>query len=239
MGSKPFPGRVTGLAIAGDLLVASDDAGVLTLATMLGDTTCVIWDVSALSGFSAVTPVTQVVASVGAATGNSASGAPPGGGSFLIVPVHTLYGHDQPVTCVSLSTELDLAVSGSQDGTVNVHTVQEGRYIRTLRPQDEGLQLEQERHAVHVFSVNGRALGSKPFPGRVTGLTIAGDLLVASDDAGVLTLATMLGLRPVYDLPLHVPVQSVVVTQGSSHLLVPLRDGRLMVLGLPGPSALF
>jgi len=39
-------------------------------------------------------------------------------------------------------------------------------------------------------------------------------------------------LRPSFDLPLHVPIQSVVVTQGNSHLLAPLRDGRLMVLGI-------
>jgi hypothetical protein len=43
-------------------------------------------------------------------------------------------------------------------------------------------------------------------------------------------------LRPVFDLPLHVPVQSVVISQGCTHLLAPLRDGRLMVLGLPGMS---
>ena len=35
-------------------------------------------------------------------------------------------------------TELDVAVSGSKDGLVNVHTVENGQYIRALYPIDKG-----------------------------------------------------------------------------------------------------
>jgi hypothetical protein len=34
-----------------------------------------------------------------------------------------LCGHDKTVSCVALSVDLDTAVSGSEDGTVNVYTV--------------------------------------------------------------------------------------------------------------------
>jgi neurobeachin-like protein 1/2 len=44
-------------------------------------------------------------------------------------------------------------------------------------------------------------------------------------------------LRPTFDLPLHVPIQSVVVAQGNSHFLAPLRDGRLMVLGIAAANS--
>lgn len=40
-------------------------------------------------------------------------------------------------------------------------------------------------------------------------------------------------LRPVYDVPLHVPVQTIVVTPSNTHLLLPLRDGNLVVVGVP------
>jgi neurobeachin-like protein 1/2 len=60
---------------------------------------------------------------------------------MLIQPLHTLYGHDLPVTCVSIVTELDMAVSGSSDGSVNVYTLHEGHFLRTLRPPN-GLDLE-------------------------------------------------------------------------------------------------
>jgi neurobeachin-like protein 1/2 len=76
----------------------------------------------------------------------------------LIQPVHTLYGHDLPVSCVAIVTELDLAVSGSSDGSVNVYTVHEGHYLRTLRPPD-GLDLEVtfltvSEHGHIAFSTN-------------------------------------------------------------------------------------
>jgi hypothetical protein len=49
----------------------------------------------------------------------------------------------QVVTCVGIITELDMAVSGSQDGTVNVHTIHEGQFVRTLEPVGcNGLDLE-------------------------------------------------------------------------------------------------
>ncbi len=52
-------------------------------------------------------------------------------------PLQTLYGHDSEVMCVDISTELDLAVSGGQDGTCLLHTVRQGRYMLTLRPRED------------------------------------------------------------------------------------------------------
>mmetsp|Transcript_15598 Transcript_15598/g.23502 ORF Transcript_15598/g.23502 Transcript_15598/m.23502 type:complete len:2359 (+) Transcript_15598:1-7077(+) len=47
-------------------------------------------------------------------------------------PAHVLYGHDDAVTSVSVSTELDVVVSGSEDGTVIVHSLREGSYTRSI-----------------------------------------------------------------------------------------------------------
>ncbi|XP_063234189.1 neurobeachin-like protein 1 isoform X2 [Bacillus rossius redtenbacheri] len=200
--------------------VALDRCG-LHLATGSRDTTCVVWDVA--------------------------------GGATSPRPLHTLHGHDRPVSCVAVATELDMVVSGSQDGTVNVHTIQEGQYLRTVEPVGcQGLRAEitflalssqghvafaaasHVTHSLHVFSVNGESLGSKLVSGQVTGLAVAGDHLVVVDDAGDLTVSRLLGLHPVYDLPLHVPIQSVVVTAGNTHLLLPLRDGKVVVLTVVG-----
>lgn len=40
-------------------------------------------------------------------------------------------------------------------------------------------------------------------------------------------------LHPMYNVPLHIPIQTAVTTNGNTHLLVPLRDGHLAVIGLP------
>lgn len=47
-------------------------------------------------------------------------------------PLHILYGHDDAVTSVSVNAELDVVVSGSVDGTIIVHSLREGSYIRTI-----------------------------------------------------------------------------------------------------------
>ncbi|KAK7867079.1 hypothetical protein R5R35_004016 [Gryllus longicercus] len=215
--------------------VALDAVGQY-LVTGSRDCTAVVWELVPSGG--------------GAGTAGSTAGA--GSATAPLPRPHcTLYGHDRPVSCVCIATELDLVVTGSLDGTVNVHTIEEGQYLRTLEPQSvNGLDLEvsllalsaqgdiafaahdKRSHSVHVYSVNGVSLGSKLVPGRVAGLAVAGDMLVVGDDAGDITISRLLGLPPVYDLPLHVPIQSVVVTAGATHLLVPLRDGRVMVLGV-------
>jgi WD40 repeat protein len=47
-------------------------------------------------------------------------------------PIRTLYGHDETVTCVAIHPELDLIVSGSEDGTWISHNLRDGKYIRTM-----------------------------------------------------------------------------------------------------------
>uniref|UniRef100_A0A336KCC2 CSON006833 protein n=1 Tax=Culicoides sonorensis TaxID=179676 RepID=A0A336KCC2_CULSO len=170
-------------------------------------------------------------------------------------PIHTLYGHDVEVSCVAIMTELDLVVSGSKDGAVNVYTIEEGQYVRTIRPIGcMGPEVEisyltlsyqghiafsavdYKSHSVHVYSINGVSLGSKYVAGRVTGLTTAGEHLVVSDDAGDITMSRLYGLKPVFDIPLHIPTQTIVVTPGNTHMLVPLRDGSLSVVGVTHPN---
>lgn len=43
-------------------------------------------------------------------------------------------------------------------------------------------------------------------------------------------------LKPVFDIPLHIPTQTIVVTPGDTHMLVPLRDGSLSVVGVTHPN---
>lgn len=49
-------------------------------------------------------------------------------------PANILYGHNSEVTCVDLSQEYDVVVSGSKEGIVLLHTLKSGTYVRTLVP---------------------------------------------------------------------------------------------------------
>ena len=53
----------------------------------------------------------------------------------MTTPLNFTSGHDDAVTCVAIATELDLAASGSADGTANVYTVKEGLSLFTIRPK--------------------------------------------------------------------------------------------------------
>ncbi|CAF0930650.1 unnamed protein product [Didymodactylos carnosus] len=46
--------------------------------------------------------------------------------SLTLVPINIPYGHDAEITCVAISIELDIMVSGSLDGTCNTYTVKSG-----------------------------------------------------------------------------------------------------------------
>lgn len=52
-------------------------------------------------------------------------------------PKHTLYGHDNKVTCVAINCAMNMIVSGSSDGTLMIHDIR-GRYVRSVYIPDKG-----------------------------------------------------------------------------------------------------
>jgi len=174
------------------------------------------------------------------------------GGNMQAKSFQVLYGHDKPVSTVSISICLDVALSGSKDGSVNIHTVKEGQYLKTLRPPGhepdftvEHLVLSSQghtvftghnghQHSLHVFTLNGRHLASVEVSHRVTGLLSSGDHVLAGDENGDLSLRDLITLDTVTCLPLQLPIQTLALTTGNSHILAPLRDGKIIVVGLAG-----
>ncbi|OWK51927.1 Neurobeachin-like protein 2 [Lonchura striata] len=199
------------------------------------DTTCMVWQVLQQGGFS--------------------SGLAP-------KPVQVLYGHDAEVTCVAISTELDMAVSGSKDGTIITHTVRRGLFIRSLRPPGESCppavlshlavgpegqvvaqtavgqpSCSKERFALHLYSVNGKLLSSVPLDREVTAMCLTEDFVVLGTSECGLEIRELQSLRAaVPPVPMRVPVRSVSVTKEKSHILVGLEDGKLIVVGAGQPA---
>ncbi|XP_028984475.1 neurobeachin-like protein 2 isoform X2 [Betta splendens] len=197
------------------------------------DTSCIVWQVLQQGGFS--------------------SGLSPR-------PVQVLSGHDQEVTCVAISTELDTAVSGSKDGTVIVHTVRRGLFLRSLRPPSDvpthisALQVGMEGHivvqtsqgersnrkgrdSVHVYSVNGCLLASFTVEEQVTAVHLVSEYVILGSMQGGLHVRDLYSLDAlITPLALKVPIRSVSVTKESSHILVGLEDGKLIVVGAGKPE---
>lgn len=58
-------------------------------------------------------------------------------GTIHVIPIRTLYGHDDTVNCLCLNPELDIIVSGSDDGTIMIHNLRDGKYVRSIINSDQ------------------------------------------------------------------------------------------------------
>ncbi|XP_076823781.1 neurobeachin-like protein 1 isoform X1 [Clavelina lepadiformis] len=197
------------------------------------DTTCIIWKLTQSGGVS---------------NGINAQ--------FL----HILYGHEDVVTSVVINSELDVALSSSKDGTCIVHTVRKGHYVRTIRPiannpqsyaipsvvmSDEGRivlyarsrkDAGQEKHFLHLYSINGQHLALDCLEARLGHMTICGEHLVTGDINGVLIVRELFSFHEISRLQLCRPITCVFVTKGMTHILACLRDGKLIIVGVDRPA---
>lgn len=127
---------------------------------------------------------------------------------YVIVdtPFHILCGHDDIITCLYVSVDLDIVISGSKDGTCVFHTLREGRYVRSLRhPSGSALsKLVASCHgrivfygdddlSLHLFSINGKHLATSESNGRLNcvELSACGEFLVCAGDQGQIVVRSM------------------------------------------------
>ncbi|XP_038194419.1 neurobeachin-like protein 1 isoform X2 [Arvicola amphibius] len=214
--------------------LATDYCGI-HLISGSRDTTCMIW---------------QITQQGGTAVGLASK------------PFQILYGHTDEILSVGISTELDMAVSGSRDGTVIIHTIQKGQYMRTLRPPCESslsltipsLAVSWEGHIViyssleekptlkdknmlHVFSVNGRHLGSQVLNEQISDMCVIGEHVITGSVQGLLSIRELHSLNlSITPLAMRLPIYCVSVTKEYSHILVGLEDGKLIVVGVGKPA---
>ncbi|VFQ86787.1 unnamed protein product [Cuscuta campestris] len=124
-------------------------------------------------------------------------------------PFHILCGHDDVITCLHASMELDVVISGSKDGTCVFHTLRDGRYVRSIRhPAGSPLsKLVVSRHgqivlysdedlSLHLYSINGKHIGSCESNGRLNCLELSGcgEFLVCVGDQGQIIVRSMSSL---------------------------------------------
>ncbi|XP_041045681.1 neurobeachin-like protein 2 isoform X1 [Carcharodon carcharias] len=230
-------GKVTGHIIRHIDIVtclALDHCGIYLISGSR-DTTCIVWQVIQQGGF---------------ACGLSQK------------PVQVLYGHDNAVTCVAISTELDMAVSGSKDGTVIVHTVRRGQFMRTLKlPCESTLPMtiddlvigcegqivihsniesrapSRDKMFLHLYSVNGKHLVSVTLDERVSAMCIVEEFVVLGTEQCSLEIRDLQSLKSAMQkLVMKVPIHCVSITKDNSHILVGLNDGKLIVVASEKPS---
>lgn len=173
-------------------MAVSSDGG--TLASGSRDTTLMVWEANAAYGGKESRRVRGML-------------------PLVSRPRHVLYGHQDEVTCLAISHELDVVVSGSADGTVLVHSLMTGRYIRTLQLPASvpptllrvapylGLILAHSHSdlQLHVLTINGRHLVSADTHERLSAAELSPDgrLLLTAGNQGTVTLRWLHSLQVV------------------------------------------
>ncbi|XP_019379037.1 PREDICTED: neurobeachin-like protein 1 isoform X2 [Gavialis gangeticus] len=177
-------------------------------------------------------------------------------------PLQILYGHTDEVLSVGISTELDVVVSGGRDGTVIIHTVRKGQYMRTLRPpcessllltvpnlavsweghivvhtSIEGKTTLKDKNALHLYSVNGKYLGSESLKEELSDMCVTGEYIVTGSLQGFLSIRDLYSLNlSISPLAMRLPIHCISVTKEYSHILVGLEDGKLIIIGVGKPA---
>jgi WD40 repeat protein len=137
------------------------------------------------------------------------------------IPLHILYGHDDSVNCVAVSPELDLIVSGSDDGTVIIHTLREGTYLRSIL-----IGISQSMYAKAVSSLlhnSGQKESSSPTPAKLSSSTSHASISSATSKRSATGKSPRSEIPQIYKRR----VQLVVITK-EGYLVTYSPDGNLL-----------
>ncbi|PKA52227.1 hypothetical protein AXF42_Ash010123 [Apostasia shenzhenica] len=171
---------------------------------------------------------------------------------YVIVesPFHILCGHDDIITCLFVSLELDVIISGSKDGTCIFHTLREGRYMRSIRhPSGCSItKLVASQHgrmviysesdlSLQMYSVNGKYIASSESNGRLNCIELSGcgDFLVCAGDHGQIVLRSMHSLELLQRFNgIGKIITSLTVTPEEC-ILAGTKDGNLLLYSIGNP----
>ena len=149
-------------------------------------------------------------------------------GDQVLSCCHVLWGHQSPITCLAISTDLDVVVSGSMEGIVCVHTVRRGEFVRRIQPPSFGdfpvsrlaldatgrIVVHMEDGELHVFSVNGVHLGSVDAGEKIHDMVISGEVIITGGDRCHLYIRSIVDLQVIsfLDLSRHGPIRCIALT---------------------------
>ncbi|CAN4122405.1 unnamed protein product [Withania somnifera] len=166
-------------------------------------------------------------------------------------PFRILCGHDDVITCLYASIELDIVISGSKDGTCVFHTLRDGRYVRSLQhPSGSPLsKLIASRHgrivlysdddlSLHLYSINGKHISSSESNGHLNCLELSscGEFLVCAGDQGLIIVRSMNSLEIVGKYNgIGKIVTSLTVTPEEC-FIAGTKDGNLLVYSIENPQ---
>ena len=160
---------------------------------------------------------------------------------------HVLLGHVTPICCVAICTKLDVVVSGSEDGSICVHNIRSGEFIRSLHIDAATSEVQKscardaipvklleihlngsfvahlEDGSLHVISLNGQSLCNKDLGESLNAMVICPDseIPVTGGELGCARIYSLhdLRLQCTVDVESHGDITSLAVASTVSQLL--------------------
>ena len=164
-------------------------------------------------------------------------------GGFSLQMLHVLSGHSSAIACLAMNSDLDVIVSGSANGTLCIHSIRSGTFIRSIRFGDpaKGVSTSSIRRLalsandgtiiIHLSdgrllscTVNGLVLASIGCSDNIitmqiiTGENGHDDVLLTGGETGVLYFRLLHSLELMHsiDISYHGPVQCIALTEKDS-----------------------
>ncbi|GKY94790.1 hypothetical protein MPSEU_000444200 [Mayamaea pseudoterrestris] len=160
-------------------------------------------------------------------------GASNDGGQILSC-CHVLWGHEAPMACVALDSDLDAVVSGCHGGLVCIHTIRRGEFIRSFHPPplaegkpSKGVEkvamhgtsivvVHMGDFGLHTFTVNGVRLCSTDAGEKLNDMIIcsSGEILITGGTRCQVLIRTTsdMVVCAVLDLARHGPIRCIGLT---------------------------
>ena len=172
-------------------------------------------------------------------------------GDQILSCCHVLWGHDSPITCLDLSSDLDVTVSGSAGGRICVHTLRRGEFVRSINPPSESrapvAKLAMDNHGrmvvhmgdgkLHTYTINGTRICSADAGERLHDMKITGEVLLTGGDRCHVYIRDLMSLRVLsgLDLSRHGPIRCISLTPGDlnpipQHLFIGSDDGMVSIV---------
>jgi len=175
-------------------------------------------------------------------------------GEQILYCSHVLWGHENPVSCVEVSSELDVVVSGALDGRICAHSLRRGEFIRSFKPVTKAtsapsavyrMALDKQGRLVtymgdgtlQSYTINGICMCVVDAQEAINDMKITGEVLISGGDRCHVYIRDLASLKILsgLDLNRHGPIRSISLTPEDlnptpQHLFIGSDDGMISIV---------
>lgn len=160
-------------------------------------------------------------------------------GSQTLKLLWILFGHIDKITCLAIDYQEDLIVSGSLDRTCILHSIREGRYLRTIcfKEAPEILKIAGEyivslceEKYLYVHTCNGKLMWKGVFDNPIISMCLSRCgkyIITGGTDVVVIQLN---GLKPFHSFEMPSIVRSLNISPDDNFIFAGLENGEFYIL---------